>query len=129
VTVSKSWDDANNQDGKRPASLTVTLSNGTVVTLNEANGWEATVSDLPKYAGGQLINYTWTEGEMPDGYTLTDTSVNGTITTLTNSYTPEETEATVEKVWNDENDQDGIRPENIQVQLYADGKALARLSR
>ena len=29
----------------------------------------------------------------------------------------------VSKVWNDANNQDGVRPESIQVQLYADGKA------
>ena len=29
----------------------------------------------------------------------------------------------VEKVWDDNNNQDGKRPESIQVQLYANGKA------
>ena len=33
--MKKVWNDANNQDGKRPAALKVTLSNGTEVTLNE----------------------------------------------------------------------------------------------
>ena len=113
------WDDSNNQDGKRPESLTVTLSNGTDVTLNAENEWTAKVENLPKYAAGQLINYTWTEDEegLPEGYELTDTSKNGTITTLTNSYTPEETEATVKKVWNDSNNQDGKRPESLTVTL------------
>ena len=67
ATVKKVWKDSNNQDGKRPESLTVTLSNGETVTLNAANGWEATVDNLPKYANGQPITYTWTEGEMPEG--------------------------------------------------------------
>ena len=55
------WNDANNQDGKRPTALKVTLSNGTEVTLNEANGWTAKVENLPKYANGVEIEYTWTE--------------------------------------------------------------------
>ena len=84
LTVKKVWDDANNQDGKRPASLAVTLSNGTEVTLNAANNWTATVKNLPKYADGKEIEYTWKEDALPAGYTLTDTSVNGTVTTLTN---------------------------------------------
>ena len=41
ATVKKVWNDSENQDGKRPAELKVTLSNGTEVTLNEANGWTA----------------------------------------------------------------------------------------
>ncbi len=117
ATVRKVWDDAENQDGKRPETLTVTLSNGTEVTLSEENGWSATVSELPKYADGEEIVYTWTEGDMPEGYELTDSSVNGTITTLTNSYTPEETEATVKKVWDDAENQDGKRPETLTVTL------------
>ncbi len=119
ATVLKIWDDTINQDGIRPESLKVTLSNGTEVTLNKANGWTATVKDLPKYANGQLITYTWTENEegLPEGYKLSNTSVNGTVTTLTNSYTPEETKATVKKVWNDADNQDGIRPASLKVTL------------
>ena len=42
---------------------------------------------------------------------------------MTNSYTPGKTSVTVTKSWNDADNQDGKRPESIQVQLYADGKA------
>ena len=73
ATVIKSWDDADNQDGKRPTSLTVTLSDGQTVTLSDSNQWTATINNLPKYANGQEIAYTWTEGELPEGYTLTNT--------------------------------------------------------
>ena len=121
ATVTKEWFDANNQDGKRPASLTVNLMNGETVvatlTLNEANEWTATVTGLPKYADGVEIVYTWTEGEMPEGYELTDTSVNGTITTLTNTYTPKVISITGTKVWSDANNQDGIRPTSITINL------------
>ena len=117
ATVKKVWDDANNQDGKRPASLDVTLSNGDSVTLNEGNSWTATVTGLPKYANGQEIKYSWTEGSLPEGYTMTSNTTSGTITTITNSHTPEETEATVKKVWTDANNQDGIRPGSLEVTL------------
>ena len=63
ATVKKVWDDANNQDGIRPAELTVELSNGDTVTLNEANKWTATIGNLPKYADGEEIAYTWTEND------------------------------------------------------------------
>ncbi len=117
ATVKKVWSDAENQDGKRPESLSVTLSNSTVVTLNEENSWEATVENLPKYAGGQLISYTWTEAALPEGYTMTSNTTVGTVTTITNSHTPEETTATVKKVWNDAENQDGKRPESLAVTL------------
>ena len=117
ATVMKVWDDADNRDGKRPASLTVTLSNGTVVTLNEENGWTATIENLPKYADGKEIIYSWTEGEMPEGYKLTDTSVNGMITTLTNTHEPETTEVTVRKVWDDADNRSGKRPASLTVTL------------
>ncbi len=117
ATVKKVWDDADNQDGIRPETLTVTLSNGDSVTLSEDNGWTATKTGLPKYANGTEIKYTWTEGTLPKGYSLTNTKVEGTITTFTNSHTPEVTEATVKKVWDDANNQDGKRPETLTVTL------------
>ena len=123
ATVQKVWDDNNNQDGKRPTELKVTLSNGTEVTLNEGNSWTATVTDLPKYANGQEIKYTWTEDTVPEGYTLTDTSVEGIVTTLTNSYVSEVNDVVVTKIWDDNNNPE--RPGSIEVALYADGEKVA----
>jgi len=121
ATVRKVWNDAENQDGKRPDGLTVNLMNGesvvNTVTLNAANSWTATVENLPKYAGGTEITYSWVEGTMPEGYSLTGTSKTGTVTTLTNSYTTEKTSATVRKVWNDVENQDGKRPDSLSVKL------------
>ena len=115
VTVEKVWKDADNQDGKRPKFIDVTLSNGKKVTLNDANGWKATVDSLPIYEKGKEIKYTWTEAKV-DGYTSTQVT-NGQITTLTNVHTPETTEVTVKKVWSDADDQDAKRPDHIDVTL------------
>lgn len=91
ATVKKVWDDEGNLDKLRPASITVTLSNGVTVTLSEENEWTATITELPKYdADGKLIEYIWTEGNMPEGYVLASTSVDGTVTTLTNAHKREE---------------------------------------
>ena len=122
VKVRKIWDDSCNQDGKRPANLVVTLSNGQTVTLNEANSWTATISGLPKYANGQVITYTWTEAELPEGYELTNTEVNGYVTTLTNTHTPETIEIDVIKVWDDDDNESEKRPKTISVTLYANSK-------
>ncbi|MBR2779835.1 MAG: Cna B-type domain-containing protein, partial [Eubacteriaceae bacterium] len=117
ATVKKVWEDANNQDGKRPTSLKVTLSNGTEVTLSDGNNWTATINDLPKYADGVEIKYTWTEESLPEGYKLESSVTVGTVTTITNKHVPEKTEATVKKEWNDADNQDGIRPESLEVKL------------
>ncbi|MDO5133058.1 MAG: Cna B-type domain-containing protein, partial [Eubacteriales bacterium] len=89
ATVKKVWDDEENREKLRPENLTVTLSNGMKVTLNEGNKWEATVENLPKYENGEEITYTWEEGELPEGYTLAGTSTKGTITTITNKKSGE----------------------------------------
>ena len=124
ATVVKVWDDATNQDGKRPAELKVTLSNGTEVTLNEQNSWTAKVENLPKYANGTEIVYTWTEAAV-EGYQLTNTEKNGTTTTLTNTHTPETTAVSGMKTWNDNNDAEGKRPASITVRLLANGREVA----
>ncbi|MBR2546049.1 MAG: Cna B-type domain-containing protein [Erysipelotrichaceae bacterium] len=128
ATVKKVWDDKDNQDGIRPTELKVTLSNGTEVTLNEGNSWSATVDKLPKYNKGVEIEYTWTEGTLPEGYKLTNTSKEGTVTTLTNSHTPEVIDITVEKVWNDNDNNDGKRSTEITVSLKADGTGIRTLT-
>ena len=120
VSGTKTWADNDDQDGKRPASITVNLlANGTVVdtkTVTADDNWSYSFTDLPKYDNGNEITYTVTEDAVAD-YTTTYDGYN-----ITNSYTPGETSITVTKVWDDNNDQDGIRPDAIQVQLYANGE-------
>ena len=122
ISGTKTWDDAGDQDGVRPPSITVRLlADGAEVgskPVTEADGWAFSFSGLPKYdtGDGHEIAYTVTEDAV-DNYA---TSIAGTA--ITNSYTPGKTSVTVTKAWDDANDQDGKRPEIIQVQLYADGQ-------
>ena len=132
ATVKKVWDDSNDQDGIRPKELTVTLMNGNTVvgtvTLNEANGWSGTIDNLEKKAGGKDIEYTWTEGRMPEGYSLTNTAKGeGNVTTLTNTYVPETVSITGTKTWDDANNQDGKRPTSIKINLLANGNVVKSL--
>ena len=118
VTVKKVWDDADNQDGLRPTTIKVhLLANGKEVQAidlaGQGNEWTHTFTDLPVYKDGQKVVYTVTEDKV-DNYT---TKIDGT--TITNSYKPGKTSLTVTKNWDDANDQDGLRPKSIQVQLYA----------
>ena len=122
ATVKKVWNDADNQDGKRPGSIEVTLSNGQKVTLSDSNQWTATITGLPKYANGQEIAYTWTEAKV-DGYTSTQVT-DGTITTLTNSHTPVNPppiDISGLKIWVDDSNAHKTRPASITVTLYANG--------
>ncbi len=132
ATVAKIWADVENQDGKRPESITVSLladgkATGTTVILNAENDWTQTVSDLPEKADGKAIEYTWKEETLPEGYKLTDTSKNGTVTTLTNTYAPEKVSITGTKTWNDANNQDGKRPTSIKINLLANGNVVKSL--
>ncbi|MBR5800681.1 MAG: Cna B-type domain-containing protein [Lachnospiraceae bacterium] len=118
----KTWEDADNQDGKRPSSITINLlADGEKidsVTVTEADDWKWSFTELPKYkvgAVGQLVTYTITEDEVT-GY---ETEINGYD--VTNTYTPETTEVSGEKTWDDADNQDGKRPESITIRLFADG--------
>ena len=127
VSVKKVWEDADNQDGIRPDKIIVILSNGTEVTLSEENEWTATVEDLPKYADGEEIEYTWTEKDLPEGYELTNTEVEGLLTILTNTHTPDERDLTVIKVWADDNNYSKKRPASVEITLLANGKEYDRV--
>ena len=126
VKGQKTWDDANNQDGKRPESVTVQLyADGQVVAsqvVTAANNWTYSFSNLPQFAKGKAISYSVQElvdaGLDKAGYRPSYDGYN-----IANHYKPEVTTFEVRKVWNDQNDQDKLRPSQIQVQLYADGKA------
>ena len=118
VKATKNWDDANNQDGKRPTKITINLlADGEKVASKEvqaaADGtWTATFEKLAKYKAGKEIKYTVTEEAVAE-YEATITDF-----TITNKYAPKEIDYKVTKVWNDANNQDGKRPESVTVQLY-----------
>ncbi|MZY32823.1 Cna B-type domain-containing protein, partial [Enterococcus faecalis] len=64
VSGQKTWNDNEDQDGKRPKSITVNLlANGKQVQskeVSETDGWKYEFTNLPKYENGQEITYTVT---------------------------------------------------------------------
>ena len=129
VTVKKAWDDAEDQDGKRPDSLTVKLMKQEEgkpaeevqeVILTKNNHWTATADKLPLNAGGKAITYSWVEPNVPEGYKLTGNATEGKVTTLINMRTPATTSVLVKKTWDDADDASSKRPSEIKVKLYAD---------
>ena len=114
ISGTKTWKDNNNRDGARPSSITVLLMNGnTVVDRQTVTGpdWKYVFKNLPKYAGGKVITYTIKEADVA-GYTSETSGYD-----LINTRTPESISVEGKKTWNDNEDQDGIRPTSIIVQL------------
>ena len=117
-------------NGTPPSSLTVALvADGVVtdkeVTLNNSNEWSGKITGLAKYgditADNPEIVYTWLEKDLPDGYFLTGSSVNGTITSLTNTYQTYDLKTSYVgiKYWEDENNKYSTRPSDLTVTLKA----------
>lgn len=126
VSVKKAWNDMNNQDGKRPSSVTVKLladgqDTGKTLELTEANGWAGSFKDLDADKGGTPIQYTVVEVTVP-GYTSEVTGDAASGFTITNSYLPETVVVKATKNWDDANNQDGKRPTKITINLLADGQ-------
>ncbi|EGV11219.1 Cna protein B-type domain protein, partial [Parvimonas sp. oral taxon 393 str. F0440] len=127
VSGEKTWDDNDNQDGKRPEKITVILKK-TVdgktsevtrkdVTPDTDGKWKYEFADLPLYEGGKPIEYSIDEAKV-DGYDkVKSRTTNGPDYNLTNKHTPETVDVKGEKTWNDNNNQDGKRPEKITVKL------------
>ena len=119
IPVEKKW------VGPELDSVTVNLlSDGEVLCdadLNKDNDWQYTFTDLPKYDGtdGHEIDYTISEDSV-ENYSseISGNADEGFVVTNTNVET-----VSVEgiKVWDDNDDQDGIRPESITVRLMANG--------
>ena len=125
VSGTKSWEDDDDRDGVRPASITVNLmrdgakADSRTVTPDASGMWAYSFTGLPKYAAdGHEYAYTVVEEAVPNYAT----SVDGAD--ITNSYTPGRTSVTVTKAWADANDRDGMRPASVKAQLYADGNPL-----
>ncbi|MDI9589144.1 MAG: Cna B-type domain-containing protein [Acidobacteriota bacterium] len=130
VQVTKAWDDADDQDGVRPDSVTIKLiANGEAtdkeLTLNADNNWTGTFTELDEYAAGDKIVYTVEEVEIGDGYTTTITGDATEGYVVTNSRTPATTELEGMKTWQDDDNQDGIRPDSITVRVLANGEQVA----
>ena len=117
----KVWNDANDQDGIRPDEVTVKLiangiDTGKTAKATRAGNWEYKFENLAKYdTNGDEIVYSVVEIGVP-GYT---SNVNGTR--VTNTHDPAKIDIPVKKIWNDDNDAKGKRPQSVHITLFADG--------
>ena len=137
LTVTKKWDDANDQDGIRQNAVitlkgTVTLPDGKTEAVPLQKAYTAlfkatdtylsyTFRSIPAYYKGQTIQYTVIENPM-DGYTATVGATTGSADkgyaiTVTNKHVPQFDDFTVTKVWDDSNNIDGMRPDSVTIHL------------
>ncbi len=129
--VNKTWDDGNDEKGKRTTTVTVHVKNGDetveTVTLDEESKWTYEF-ELPEFEddGETTINYTVEEDEV-DGY---NTYIDGSVADgfiITNVLYFEN--VTVTKEWDDFENEDDLRPESITVHLYdKDGEEIQEVT-
>ena len=141
-TVSKAWVDNNDQDGLRTdvtlklvatangaevdwATLKAASASGDqmdddgLITLTGKKDESHTFENLPEKYQGQTVVYTVKEPTVPTGYAVTYNQAN---LTATNTHTPATFSKTVSKVWDDHNDQDGLRTDvTFKLVATADG--------
>ena len=131
VNVKVAWDDADNQDGIRPANVNVKLLDGdgnqagTERSLNADGNWESTFLQLDKYKadGKTEMEYLITNDSFApiEGYNST---ITGNMTdgyTITFAHTPEPVEISGTTVWDDNDNVKNKRPDSVTVNLLADG--------
>ncbi|MBR1711050.1 MAG: Cna B-type domain-containing protein [Clostridia bacterium] len=130
VPVIKVWND--NNSSYRPESVTIQISATNdsskkwEAQLNADNNWSYTFTDLPVYhdqTESQKITYTVEELNPPQHY---DVSVKGNQQygfTVTNTL---KEEIRIKKVWDDNNNESGERPNSVTVHLKNAGGEILR---
>lgn len=127
ITVTKEWDDTNNTESTTKPTVTVNLVNGSEtvesVDLNDENQWTYTFV-VPEFdEENNTINYEITENPV-EGYA---TSITGDMTSgfiVKNTYIVTKMDITITKEWDDEDDEDEVRPTSVTVYLYANGEKI-----
>lgn len=118
IPVTKTWNDSNNRDGNRPATITVRLyADGVEVdshVLTEAENWAFTFVEKPRYQEDHKTEIVYSVNE--DAVPMYATAINGY--NIVNNYQPEVISTSVSKVWHDNNNELNQRPTSIAMTLY-----------
>ena len=134
------WDDDNNKDGIRPASVTLKLyKNGgetpiATGTATAEGNWKFNLGTFPRYENGELVAYRLVEEEIGydedkaySGYTISVEAVEGEKKAITGFKVANTHEVTTTVMyaqidWDDDDDAAGERPESVTVQWLKDGE-------
>lgn len=124
VTATKVWDDENDQDGLRPSGVNVTLRRrgdsifSESATLTAAGGWTWTWEelDIKDASTGEIYEYYIIE-ENVSGYTAEYTGDMNAGLVVTNFHQPATVDFPVVKMWQDNDDAQGLRPTTLAYTL------------
>ena len=128
ISGTKTWDDNSNQDGLRPEKVELKLYRkvgtgdeelvqGVKATWTNTNSdtWNYSFENLPEYENQQKITYRVEETPVKDYETSYDTTNKNNIT---NTHKPGTVKISGTKTWDDNSNQDGLRPEKVELKLY-----------
>ncbi len=126
VDVTLAWDDSDNEEGFRSEYVIIKLMKGdreiSSVLLNAENKWTYTWTNLQKYENATVVNYSVTEDPVANYSTQITKATDGTFTyTVKNSRAVEKTQVSVVTIWDDNNNKEGFRPDDVTVTLLANG--------
>ena len=137
IEATKVWEDNSNRAGKRPEAVTLVLtgsnhqSYSTELTQADEsqtnpNQWKKVVTNLPKYdENGNEIEYTISEENVESiFYTKENSTINQVTKTITNRFEvpDDKQEIKVTKIWEDNNNKNGKRPEEVTLYLTGNGQ-------
>lgn len=130
ISVTKRWSDNLDADRYRTKSVTVQLQQnghpfGDRITLDISNHWTTTWSELLATDGnGKTYLYTVNEIQDPDfakkyHFTLQKRPLtDGYEFTMINIHRPDTIDLEATKHWDDSDNQDGVRPDQVCVVVY-----------
>lgn len=120
-TVTKTWDDGDNEKGKRPGSVTVHVKDENdevidTIDLTEENDWtyefEEDEGQTYTVSEDEVDGYnTYIDGDMENGFIVTNVLYFANVT--------------VTKEWDDFENEDGLRPGSVTVRLYRNDEEIA----
>ena len=117
IQVTKVWEDNNNVAQKRPDIIEILVKNGSTIVkrqniTGDTNVWTTQIDGLPMYdEKGDTIRYTIDETNI-DFY---EKQVNGYTITNTFNVPEDKINMQITKIWEDNSNENGVRPESITL--------------
>ena len=126
ISGQKTWIDEENKNITRPESIVVKLMQDGVEyatkTVTESDNWSYTFENIPLYRNNAGDQYEYTIEEEPVENYITRYDENNIINEVNL------TDFEVEKVWDDNENEAGKRPESIVVELKREGRVIRKIT-
>ncbi len=142
IHLEKVWDDTDNWDALRPDEITFAVERKAAgedayapvmdadgqpleITLTEEGEWKGQLVQIDIVDDRNIAyQYRFVEKDLPEGYTYTVTQIDETHYTARNVHERYTVDVSGAKEWNDNDDENGLRPESITVRLLRDGELI-----